>query len=169
LSERWWRRRKRFDPWFSDLFEETDRLEEMMRQVFGRQAEKDKQRKPYVYGFSMTLGPDGKPQIREFGNVQTGLSGQSRIREEFEPLIDVISVNDKIQVVAELPGVNKGDIKIHSTEDSVAISVETPQRHYYKKLALPVRVDPKSTVASYKNGVLELHLKKIVSERLFLK
>jgi len=24
---------------------------------------------PFVYGYSMTMGPDGKPIVREFGNV----------------------------------------------------------------------------------------------------
>jgi hypothetical protein len=25
---------------------------------------------PFVYGYSMTIGPDGKPRVREFGNVR---------------------------------------------------------------------------------------------------
>ena len=24
---------------------------------------------PIVYGYSMTIGPDGKPKVREFGNI----------------------------------------------------------------------------------------------------
>ena len=27
---------------------------------------------PIVYGYSMTIGPDGKPHVREFGNVKAG-------------------------------------------------------------------------------------------------
>ena len=26
---------------------------------------------PIVYGYSMTIGPDGKPNIQEFGNVKS--------------------------------------------------------------------------------------------------
>jgi len=25
---------------------------------------------PLVYGYSMTIGPDGKPKVREFGNIK---------------------------------------------------------------------------------------------------
>jgi len=32
---------------------------------------------PFVYGYSMTIGPDGKPVIREFGNVQPTRRGKT--------------------------------------------------------------------------------------------
>lgn len=94
---------------------------------------------------------------------------QPRIQEEFEPLVDVFEHEDEFFIVAEMPSVNEEDIQIRPTEDSVTISVDTPQRGYYKELALPVRINPKSVMVSYKNGVLELHLKKIVTESLFIK
>jgi len=28
---------------------------------------------PFVYGYSFSMGPDGKPVIREFGNVKPSL------------------------------------------------------------------------------------------------
>ena len=30
---------------------------------------------PIVYGYSMTIGPDGKPKVREFGNVRPSRFG----------------------------------------------------------------------------------------------
>jgi HSP20 family protein len=30
---------------------------------------------PFVYGYSMTIGPDGKPKVREFGNVNSPSHG----------------------------------------------------------------------------------------------
>jgi HSP20 family protein len=158
LSDRWWRRRKRFDPSFDDFSEESDYVEEMMRRVFEKPSEKDKQRKSNVYGFSTNVGPDGKPQIRGFGNTQTRFE-PTQIREE-EPLIDVFQYESDVFMVVELLGVDKRDIQIHSTETGLTISVETPERRYYKEIALPVKVDPKSAISSYKNGVLELHLKR---------
>ena len=34
---------------------------------------------PIVYGYSMTIGPDGKPRIREFGNVKPTSAGRSMV------------------------------------------------------------------------------------------
>jgi HSP20 family protein len=166
LSERWWRRRKRKKnrPWFNDFFDEFDRLEgmtnEIMREAFEASSEREAVRRPYVYGFSMSVGPDGKPVIREFGNVQPSRRGP-RILKEREPLIDVIEEDKAVVIVAELPGVEKENINLHTTEDHLTVSVNTPNQKYHKQLPLPARVDPKSAYASYKNGVLEVRLKKV--------
>ncbi len=168
MSDRWWRRkkRKRRSPWFN-IFEEFDRLEEMMDKMMS-QAFKTSSGKgfyvPYVYGFSMSLGPDGKPVIRKFGNVRKSRFGP-KVREEKEPLVDVMEEGEDVVVVAELPGVEKDDIDLHTAYDELVISVDTPKRRFHKRLRLPARVDPNSAHASYKNGVLEVRLKKILEEK----
>ncbi|KPV65450.1 MAG: Small heat shock protein HSP16.5 [Candidatus Bathyarchaeota archaeon BA1] len=170
----WWRRRKRrpeSDPWV-DIFDEFGRLEEMMRRAFEIPIGETRTYRPFVYGFSMSVGPDGKPVIREFGNVERSRAGP-QIREEREPLVDIMEEEKDVVVVAELPGVEKEDIYLNATEEQLTISVDTPQRKYRKELTLPARVDPKSAMASYKNGVLEVRLRKLTAsvrgERLFLR
>jgi len=119
---------------------------------------------PFVYGYSVKIGPDGKPIIREFGNLRPGLGGEGQpplnLRDQREPLVDVIDENENIRVVAELPGVSKDDITLYVTERSVTIEVDTPERRYYKELGLPVEVDESSATSTYKNGVLETLLVK---------
>jgi HSP20 family protein len=110
---------------------------------------------PFVYGYSMKIGPDGKPEIREFGNIKKSLKGP-QVRNEREPLVDIVETNKEIRVVAELPGVEKTDIKLHGTEDSLTVSVNTPQTKYYKEVTLPVKVKVKEAKSTYKNGVLEV-------------
>ncbi len=170
MSEPWWRRKrkKRSYPWFN-IFDEFDKLDEMfdemMRHAFEPFSRGQKTYKPYVYGFSVSIGPDGKPMIREFGNVRRNRSGP-KIREDREPLVDVLEEDEDVVVVAELPGVEKEDIKLHATEDHLTISVDTSNRKYFKELVLPVNVDPRSARAVYKNGVLEVRLRKSV-EKVF--
>ncbi|MGQ9460697.1 MAG: archaeal heat shock protein Hsp20 [Candidatus Bathyarchaeaceae archaeon] len=173
MNERWWKRKKK-SPWF-DIYDEFDRLEEMMdemmRKAFETPSREAKFRRPYVYGFSMSVGPDGKPVIREFGNVESGHGGP-RIREEREPLVDIMEVGKEVVILAELPGVERDDINLNATEDHLTISVDTAERKYHKELTLPAMVDPKSAQASYKNGVLEVRLRKLEKpfkgERIFV-
>lgn len=119
---------------------------------------------PFIYGYSITLGPDGKPVVREFGNIkpglQRGLKPSIDLREKREPLIDIYEEDNEIKVIAELPGVEKEDTKLYATEDRLTISVEAPERKYYKELDLPAEVDPNTARTSYRNGVLEVVLKK---------
>ncbi len=116
---------------------------------------------PFVYGYSIKIGPDGKPEIREFGNIKPqpklGKAGVA-IRKEREPLVDVALTNGEVRVVAELPGVEKSDIKLHCTEDTLTISVDKAERKYYRELELPRKVDVKQARSTYKNGVLDVWL-----------
>jgi len=118
---------------------------------------------PFVYGYSVKISPDGRPVIREFGNIKPGL-GEGRIplnlQDQREPLVDVIQDEGTVKVVAELPGVEKKDIRLFATERTLTISVETPERKYHKELELPVEVDETSARSTYRNGILETVLKK---------
>ena len=170
------RRRRRPSIWdiFMDVFEEFERIEEEFDEMFRRSIfEVPEWREiergvkvygPYYYGISFSIGPDGKPVIREFGNIKPTRFGP-RFVEEREPLVDVMEEDDEVVVIAELPGVEKEDIDLRCDGHELIISVDTERRKYYKQLELPAEVDPSSARASYKNGVLEVKLKKVRPER----
>jgi HSP20 family protein len=119
---------------------------------------------PFVYGYSVRIGSDGKPIVREFGNMKPGSGGEEELplnlQDQREPLVDVIDEEEQIKVLAELPGVEKKDIQLYVDEHTLTIKVETPERMYHKKLALPNEIDSSSSRSTYRNGVLETVLKK---------
>jgi HSP20 family protein len=119
---------------------------------------------PFVYGYSVRIGPDGKPIVREFGNIKPGIPGEGRpplnLQDQREPLVDIIEEDEEIRVITELPGVDKENIKLFVSENSVTISVETKERKYYKELELPTDVDDTTAISKLKNGILETILKK---------
>jgi HSP20 family protein len=176
----WFRKRMRpfLGPWYTEMEEmmkEMERtFEESMKEFEGK-VPKDlvRERKlpdgtirkewgPFVHGYSVTIGPDGKPVIREFGNVKPSYAGSGRfaLKDEREPLVDVMSSGDEVKVIAELPGVSKEEIKVSATENSVTIQTETPERKYRKDIDLPDEVDPASAKSTYKNGMLEITFKR---------
>ena len=59
---------------------------------------------PIVYGYSVTIGPDGKPQVREFGNIRPPVAGATapQLTVEREPLADVVTTDKEIKVLVEL-------------------------------------------------------------------
>lgn len=153
-----WRRKSFFD--FDDEFDRIRKaMERMFEDTFRVPFKENEVRKygPYVYGLSMKIGPDGKPVVREFGNVKPKLKG---LKDEREPLVDVIEGKDRITVIAELPGISREDIKLNCTESNLSIKVDNPQRKYSKMIELPVKVRPNSAKANYKNGVLEVDLQR---------
>ncbi len=133
--------------------------DDIIKNAFGNASERTQTRRLYVYGFSVSFGPDWKPVIREFGNLQPSQRGP-KLRKEREPLVDVIEEDKAVVIVAELPGLEKDCINLQVTDHHLTISVDKSNRKYHKGLTLPARVDPRSAGATYKNGVLEIKLKK---------
>ena len=124
---------------------------------------------PVYYGYTMTVGPDGRPVIQEYGNVKPdtlpttdacGCDNQPQVAtaEKREPLIDTL-VDDKeqtLKIVAEMPGVEKTDVKVFVDEDIVHIDAKHGEKDYHVNVPIHHKVDSDSPKATYTNGILEL-------------
>jgi HSP20 family protein len=120
---------------------------------------------PMVYGYSMTVGPDGKPKVREFGNVKRsrfgfGGMGRPEVTGEIEPLVDVTTDNNGVKVVVEMPGISKDKIKINAYDNTVEVKSEDPQRKYHRTIEIPQDTDIETAKSSFNNGILEITFKK---------
>ena len=119
---------------------------------------------PFYYGYTMTVGPNGKPVVKEYGNVKPELLPSTDTRE---PIVDVIADEKEklVKLVAEIPGVEKTDVKILVQDKFVDISAEHGEKKYHVKVPIKHKVDENSAKASYKNGILELVFKLIEEEK----
>jgi HSP20 family molecular chaperone IbpA len=82
-----------------------------------------------------------------------------------KPLIDILQEKDWITIVAELAGFDKETLKINVTNQKLIISARSKDRKYYKSLNLPKVVIPNNVHTKYKNGVLEIKLKKAAERK----
>jgi HSP20 family protein len=163
------RRRNPFDifgfdeDFINDLFNDERIMEDMRRMTedMMKMFSNAQPGKPIVHGFKINIGPDGKPKIEDFGNKRTQTpTGDQIISDEREPLTDIIEGDDDVAITVEIPGVEKEDIKLNVTPDNLEIRVDTEKRKYHKILDLPCDVKPKTTKATYKNGILDIVLKR---------
>jgi len=117
-----------------------------------------------IYGFSIRTGIGERPRIQTFGNIRpTGVKEAKpkiKITEEREPIVDVFDEKDHILVVAELPGVSEESIKLELKGDILILEAGDEKRKYYKEILLSSKVDFESREEIFKNGVLEIKLKK---------
>lgn len=112
------------------------------------------------YGYSVTVGPDGKPHVREFGNVKPTNRGTLQVGSR-EPFVDTVvdAKTNELKVVAEMPGIQREDIHLEALENSLTIRAERGDRKYDTTVPLSQPVDTSTASATYNNGVLEVKLK----------
>jgi HSP20 family protein len=124
---------------------------------------------PFIYGYSMTVGPDGKPKVKEFGNVKSPFSIGTRadwftrplISSEREPLADITTTDKEVKVAVEMPGVRKENIKINVYDNSLEVTTAgTENRKYHEVIKIPPETDIETATSTYKNGILEVVFKK---------
>jgi len=160
-----WKEQINFRKIFDDLDREFSTAEEMLSKIFRTIREGDAQplgsNSPYYYGYQISVGPDGKPHVREFGNVRPtmrGLVEQSEIRK---PLVDT-NFNEKENtyvITAEMPGVTKEDIKLSVSQQTVTIRADHTGKKYLADIPITVELDEASAKATYTNGIVELKIK----------
>ena len=152
-----------FQEQFADI-DETKVPKDLVREYQTPEGGKVREVGPLVYGYSMTVGPDGKPKVREFGNIRSpvmGFANKPMISGETEPLADVTSTDKDVKVVVEMPGIEKKDIKINAHDDTVEVfTINSAPRKYRKIIEVPSEADIETARSTYKNGILEITLNK---------
>ncbi len=105
-----------------------------------------------------TLKPN--KTVRSNQSYRTPKSFSKRKLQEPKPLIDIFQENNWITIVAEIAGFNKESFKINVKDQKITLSAKAKDRRYYKSLNLPKVVIPNDIHTTFKNGVLEIKLKK---------
>ena len=94
---------------------------------------------------------DGLPSLEALLN---GVAGNESDR------VDVHEYDDRVTVVADVPGVTADDIDLRCDGRTVAIRADTDTRPFLARVDLPTYVDAGSMEYTLNNGVLEITLTK---------
>jgi len=136
-----------------DIFEEFQKMQDEMDKIFGRQY-----RRPLL---------EGKRD-------STDVTVRS-------PKSNIMETESNIVATFEIPGIDKEDINLNVTNDSIEVEakksskVEKKQKgkylyketsqNFYRKMPLPKTVDADKAKASYKNGILNVEMPKKEEEK----
>ena len=112
-----------------------------------------------IFGISIKTAVGGEPVVEPFGNIKKTSEG-SKVEEVREPIIDLFDEKEEIVVMAEMPGINEMDIKIELKDEILDISARSGERKYHKEVLFPVKVKAETLTSGYKNGILEIRIKK---------
>jgi len=101
-------------------------------------------------------------------------SGTNLIQGLWLPQVEMFERDDDLVIRADLPGLNKDDVKVEVARDGITIAGERRNENeeqregyyrsersygkFYRRLPLPEGVDPEGAQATFRNGVLEITL-----------
>ena len=110
------------------------------------------------------------------GNTARREGQETMTLADWVPLVDVLETETEYLIQAELPGVEKGDIKISVQEGVLAVAgqrqgekeekgkryhrVERAYGTFVRTFTVPDYVDDSRLTAEFKNGLLTVHLPK---------
>ncbi len=113
----------------------------------------------------------------EMGRLFDGLfEGRGRGSESWVPALDVWETDDELVYAFDLPGLEESEISIEVADDTLTVTGERRRQSeerndryfrferrygsFSRAVGLPAGVDESKIVASYKDGVLEVHVPK---------
>ncbi len=111
------------------------------------------------YGINFVLGPD---KLEGFNNLS---SQKDKPSEEIKPNIispatDVFHQEDRVTIVAELPGVRKEDIELHLDKNLLVFQALKKDGIYYKQVELDFAPEYQAITENYQNSVYSIVVMK---------
>jgi HSP20 family molecular chaperone IbpA len=120
--------------------------------------------KPRFRVAAASYNQDAPPRMFGDETPSMDLEDRSGVNEpekgSAEPRVKVSTEEGNARVTVELSSVDKKDMNLHCAEDSLTLSVKTPSGSWIKEIPLPFRVDPDTAKAAFRNGKLELTVRK---------
>jgi len=117
---------------------------------------------------SIPRGGSGRStDTRKVRSIGTSQPAQKKpVDEVREPLVDLFDEGDLLLVIVELPGMGEDDIQVKVKDDLLKLSTKVSRgRRYTKEVYIPCPVDEGTVESTYKNGILEIRLHKVIEEQ----
>ncbi len=110
-------------------------------------------------------GKPSEPFYKTIKRMPTKVIKPEDIKEMVE-LVEVTETDDTIEIIVELPTVEEKDIDLKIEENALKITVKRPEgKKIEKRISIPKGSKAeKIEKASFKNGILEITLKKKKNE-----
>lgn len=112
-----------------------------------------------IFGFSVKMGLGGEGvKVEPFGNVskKDSSTGRTVVDEIREPLVDVFEEKDHVLIVAEMPGIQAGDVQTDLQDDILVFTAQRGDKKYRKEVLLPGDFQKSGVTVSCTNGIVEI-------------
>lgn len=111
------------------------------------------------------IGTMGTPSQRRGGTSARPRGGRRAGEDVGEPPLDLFDEGAEIRIVADVPGAELADLELKVADHLFSLAAKPGARRRYRRdVALAAAVDPDFVGVTCRNGVLEVRLRKSVSD-----
>lgn len=116
-----------------------------------------------------------------FGEHELENLTKPHMMQLWRPALEIKETKDEYRIKAELPGINKENIDVKLEKNQVTIKGETQKCEecedenvhvsefrygkFYRRIPLETAIDTETSNAEFKNGVLNINLKKLETSK----
>jgi HSP20 family protein len=118
-------------------------------------------RRLYVYEFPLFINSKSLSNNNVSENVIYIDKPVQKEKEINEIYLEIIETDISVSITIELIDVLENNIKLEITKNTVKIIAYKRMEKYYKEVYLPCDVDVKSAITVFRNGILDIELKKL--------
>ena len=123
--------------------------------------DKFRENKWFTYNFIIKTQVLEGPKSRKFDSYPLKITPRLPLNSRKDKsTFDIIGGDNEVTITIEMPDVKKGDISLRVTRDSIEIIDTKPMREYYRLINLPCSVKSKTAKATYRNGVLDIIIRR---------
>lgn len=133
-------------------------------------------RHPLQGATQSSLHDELRQAFNQFFQTDDDRDGSSVVTSQWTPRVDIKEEADRFVILADLPGVDPGDVEVLMDKGILSIRgerqseardgdasfsrVERRYGSFHRRFALPDSADPEGVTASGHNGVLEISIPK---------
>ena len=136
------------DP--KDMFREMD---ELFAHLYAQMTRDFTAGEPQAFGYQVIIQAGG-------GSSPVSRTPHDQLRVNSEPIVEMHRIGDEVKVITELPGTTMDAIELKLRGSTLTIDADGGSLQYHTHADLPP-VDSGSMQTSFKNGVLEVTLKRL--------
>jgi HSP20 family protein len=115
----------------------------------------------FAYNFIINTSPVEESMRQKFESYPLKITQKTTKKsKEDRSSFDIIKGDNEVTITIDVPDTKKENIDLRITKDTIEIMPNNPEGKYHKLINLPCNVKSKTATFTYRNGILDIIIKR---------
>ena len=115
----------------------------------------------FAYNFIIKTSPIKEPISQKFESYPLKITQKTTKKSKEDRLsFDIVRSDNEVTITIDMPDTKKENIDLWITKDTIEIMPNIPEGKYHRLINLPCNVKSKTATFTYRNGILDIIIKR---------